>query len=265
MAQLPKTFSKLLSLFKEEFCDLNYPFMWCLNIQGCDWSFKKSHEICFKFYRSSVLQCPFLSGRVHLTASSFFTKLSESLDFLASVRKSRSPDLVVFLNDIQTSQSLTVFEVSASQVKKWKWLGLAKTNAGLVFSWRLALTTAFTTQRSYFSSLKIKQSVAPLSQSLPADSTKIWSEKHGSFLSFDDELPAPRKESEVSLLSSQLKELEDKTQEILYLQQELNELNASLKEEKWYSAALKEEVDKITKEKVELEEKNILLEKVIFF
>ena len=33
----------------------------------------------------------------------------------------------------------------------------------------------------------------------------------------------------MSLLSSQLKELEDKTQEILYLQQELNELNASLK------------------------------------
>ena len=81
-------------------------------------------------------------------------------------------------------------------------------------------------------------------------------------MSFDEEPPAPRKESEVSLLSSQLKELEDKTQEILYLQQELNELNASLKEEKWYSAALKEEVDKITKEKVELEEKNSILEKV---
>lgn len=63
-------------------------------------------------------------------------------------------------------------------------------------------------------------------------------------------------------MSSQLKELEDKTQEILYLQQELNELNASLKEEKWYSTALKEEVDKITKERVELEEKNSLLEKV---
>lgn len=109
---------------------------------------------------------------------------------------------------------------------------------------------------------KVEKSVAPLSQSLPADSTKIWSEKHGSFLSFDEEPPAPRKESEVSLLSSQLKELEDKTQEILYLQQELNELNASLKEEKWYSAALKEEVDKITKEKVELEEKNSVLEKV---
>lgn len=103
-----------------------------------------------------------------------------------------------------------------------------------------------------------------MSQSLPADSTKIWSERHGSFLSFDEELPAPRKESEVSLLSNQLKELEDKTQEILYLQQELNESNASLKEEKWYSAALKEEVDKITKEKVELEEKNSLLEKVFW-
>ena len=33
----------------------------------------------------------------------------------------------------------------------------------------------------------------------------------------------------MSLLSSQLKELEEKTQEILYLQQELNEMNASLK------------------------------------
>ena len=116
----------------------------------------------------------------------------------------------------------------------------------------------------YVLSLKVEKSVAPLSQSLPADSTKIWSEKHGSFLSFDGEPPAPRKESEVSLLSSQLKELEDKTQEILYLQQELNELNASLKEEKWYSAALKEEVDKITKEKVELEEKNSILEKVFW-
>ena len=35
-----------------------------------------------------------------------------------------------------------------------------------------------------------------------------------------------------------------------------------LQEEKWYSAALKEEVDKITKEKVELEEKCSSLEKV---
>ena len=66
----------------------------------------------------------------------------------------------------------------------------------------------------------------------------------------------------MSRLSNQLKELEDKTQEIMYLQQELNELNASLKEEKWYSAALKEEVDKMTKEKVELEEKVSSLEMV---
>ena len=35
-----------------------------------------------------------------------------------------------------------------------------------------------------------------------------------------------------------------------------------IQEEKWYSAALKEEVDKITKEKVELEQKNSSLEKV---
>ena len=63
-------------------------------------------------------------------------------------------------------------------------------------------------------------------------------------------------------MSSQLKELEDKQQEIMYQQQELNEMNASLKEEKWYSAALKDEVDKITKQKVELEEKNSLLAKV---
>lgn len=34
-------------------------------------------------------------------------------------------------------------------------------------------------------------------------------------------------------------------------------------EEKWYSAALKEEVDKITIEKVELEEKTSFLEKVL--
>jgi len=38
--------------------------------------------------------------------------------------------------------------------------------------------------------------------------------------------------------------------------------NIFLQEEKWYSAALKEEVDKITKEKVELEEKCSSLEKV---
>lgn len=101
-----------------------------------------------------------------------------------------------------------------------------------------------------------------MSKSLPADTTKVWNERHGSLLSFDEELPVPRKESEVSRLSNQLKELEDKTQEIMYLQQELNELNASLKEEKWYSAALKEEVDKMTKEKVELEEKVSSLEMV---
>ncbi|RMX53912.1 hypothetical protein pdam_00020092 [Pocillopora damicornis] len=106
----------------------------------------------------------------------------------------------------------------------------------------------------------IKPSDAHLSKSLPADTTKVWNERHGSLLSFDEELPVPRKESEVSRLSNQLKELEDKTQEIMYLQQELNELNASLKEEKWYSAALKEEVDKMTKEKVELEEKVSSLE-----
>ena len=35
-----------------------------------------------------------------------------------------------------------------------------------------------------------------------------------------------------------------------------------LQEEKWYSAALKEEVDKISKEKVELEQTCSLLEKV---
>ncbi|XP_015761833.1 PREDICTED: early endosome antigen 1-like isoform X3 [Acropora digitifera] len=107
----------------------------------------------------------------------------------------------------------------------------------------------------------VKPSVAPLSQSLPGDTTKIWSEKHGSILSFDEETPPPRKESEISRLSHQLKELEDKAKEIMYLQQEVNELNASLKEEKWYSAALKEEVDKITIEKVELEEKTSFLEK----
>ena len=101
-----------------------------------------------------------------------------------------------------------------------------------------------------------------MSKSLPADTTKVWNERHGSLLSFNEELPVPRKESEVSRLSNQLKELEDKTQEIMYLQQELNELNASLKEEKWYSAALKEEVDKMTKEKVELEEKVSSLEMV---
>ncbi|XP_022801802.1 early endosome antigen 1-like [Stylophora pistillata] len=106
----------------------------------------------------------------------------------------------------------------------------------------------------------IKPTDAHLSQSLPANTTKVWNERHGSLLSFDEELPVPRKESEVSLLSNQLKELEGKTQEIMYLQQELNELNASLKEEKWYSAALKEEVDKMTKEKVELEEKISSLE-----
>ena len=153
------------------------------------------------------------------------------------------------------------FEVSVSQFRKSKCLWLAKKNAGLNFSRGLSLTIYCSNMLLFIP--KVKKSVTPLSQSLPSGSTKIWSEKHGSFLSFDDELPVPRKESGVSLLSNQLKELEDKAQEILYLQQELNELNASLKEEKWYSAALKEEVDKITKEKVELEEKNSLLEKVL--
>lgn len=38
----------------------------------------------------------------------------------------------------------------------------------------------------------------------------------------------------------------------------------SIQEEKWYSTALKEEVDKITKEKVELEQKCSSLEKVLY-
>ena len=38
----------------------------------------------------------------------------------------------------------------------------------------------------------------------------------------------------------------------------------SIQEEKWYSTALKEEVDKITKEKVELEQKCSALEKVLY-
>ncbi|KXJ06295.1 hypothetical protein AC249_AIPGENE24358, partial [Exaiptasia diaphana] len=87
------------------------------------------------------------------------------------------------------------------------------------------------------------------------DSTKIWNEEQGSLISFDDNGPVARKESEVSLLSTSIKEIEEKTQEVLNLQQELNDVNASLKEEKWYSAALKEEVDKITKEKNEFQQK----------
>ena len=104
---------------------------------------------------------------------------------------------------------------------------------------------------------KVKKSGTPFSQSLPADSTKIWSEKHGSFLSFDDE-----QERNLRFLYCPANLKNCGGEDILNLQQELNELNASLKEEKWYSAALKEEVDKITKDKVELEEKNSLLEKV---
>ena len=60
-------------------------------------------------------------------------------------------------------------------------------------------------------------------------STKMWSERHGSVISFDEEPLPERKESEVSLLSSQLKDLETKAQETMYLQQELNDLNATLK------------------------------------
>lgn len=53
----------------------------------------------------------------------------------------------------------------------------------------------------------------------------------------------------------------------IYFQISLNLLLllfSSIQEEKWYSTALKEEVDKITKEKVELEQKCSALDKVLY-
>ena len=80
-----------------------------------------------------------------LAVSIFLTRLPRNLVFFSRLRKSRSTDLFIFflvkLNDITTSQNLKVlsshskhFEVSVSQLKKSKCLGLAKKNANLVVS-----------------------------------------------------------------------------------------------------------------------------------
>ncbi|CAB4028110.1 Hypothetical predicted protein, partial [Paramuricea clavata] len=55
----------------------------------------------------------------------------------------------------------------------------------------------------------------------------------------------------MSLLDTTLKDLEEKSTEVVALQREINDINAALKEEKWYSSALKEEVDKLEAEKQE--------------
>ena len=46
----------------------------------------------------------------------------------------------------------------------------------------------------------------------------------------------------------------DAQEEVILLQQELQELTTAIKEEKWYSGQLKEELDKVTSERNKLEE-----------
>ena len=47
---------------------------------------------------------------------------------------------------------------------------------------------------------------------------------------------------------------ENPQQEIMYLQQEMAELTTAIKEEKWYSGQLQDELDKVTSERDKLEE-----------
>lgn len=48
----------------------------------------------------------------------------------------------------------------------------------------------------------------------------------------------------------------DTNEEVVLLQQELSELTTAIKEEKWYSGQLKDELDKVSKERDKLEEVN---------
>ena len=61
------------------------------------------------------------------------------------------------------------------------------------------------------------------------DSSKIWNEKTGSLLSFDEETHVHEKDEEISLLDTTLKDLEEKSTEVVALQQEINDINAALK------------------------------------
>ena len=49
-------------------------------------------------------------------------------------------------------------------------------------------------------------------------------------------------------------EPKDSQEEVIFLQQELSELGTAIKEEKWYSGQLKDELDKVAKERDKLEE-----------
>jgi len=91
------------------------------------------------------------------------------------------------------------------------------------------------------------QASASVNIPVQKDTTKIWNEEQGSLISFDNEMP-DRKESEVSILSTSIKEIEEKTQEVLNLQQDLNDVNASLKVMFWTNERINERTKKQTNE-----------------
>ena len=120
-------------------------------IRGGKWSFKNqwSRKIFAKFHGSHNLIFQRLCASRSLD---FSHKAVSQSQFFSRLRKSLSTDLLFFvvfikLNDITTSQNLDVFslhlkhfEVSVSQLKKSKCLGLAKKIANLVVSQSLAFT-----------------------------------------------------------------------------------------------------------------------------
>jgi hypothetical protein len=61
------------------------------------------------------------------------------------------------------------------------------------------------------------------------DSSKIWNERTGSLLSFDDETHGRTNSEDMSLLDTTLKDLEEKSAEVVALQREINDINAALK------------------------------------
>ena len=61
------------------------------------------------------------------------------------------------------------------------------------------------------------------------DSSKIWNERTGSLLSFDEESQSRTNSDDMSLLDTTLKDLEEKSTEVVALQREINDINAALK------------------------------------
>ena len=61
------------------------------------------------------------------------------------------------------------------------------------------------------------------------DSSKIWNERTGSLLSFDEDSHGRTNFDDMSLLDTTLKDLEEKSAEVVALQREINDINAALK------------------------------------